>query len=134
MSDANLPLVERKAGPLLFGAGGRVCALARRTPPAPPAAWMPRADIRETEKEYILDLPLPGVKKGDVNIEVTDDVLTVSGDKGSGRQDKAGTWLRRETSFGTFQRCFFIPQGLRAEHVKAFFKDGILTLTMTKPA
>lgn len=101
--------------------------------PSLPAAWMPRADIKETEKEYIIDLSLPGIRKEDVKVEVKDDVLTVSGEKKSEKEEKGKNWLRRETSYGSFLRSFTLPEGLHTEDIKAACKDGVLTLTMHKP-
>lgn len=111
-----------------------VFAPLRMNLPALPSAWMPRTDIRETVKEYILDISLPGVKKEDVKVEVKDDVLTISGEKKSEKEEKGKTWLRRESSYGSFQRSFALPEGLHTDDVKASFKDGILTLSMRKPA
>ncbi len=105
-----------------------------RTAAALPPAWLPRADIRETDKEYILDIALPGVRKEDVKVEVKDDVLTVSGEKKSEREEKGKTWLRRESSYGCFQRSFSLPEGMHPEDVKAACKDGVLSLTLRKPA
>lgn len=98
-----------------------------------PAAWMPRTDIRETEKEYIIDISLPGVKKEDVKVEVKDDVLTVAGEKNCEKEEKGKNWLRRESSYGSFVRSFAMPEGLHTEDVKASCKDGVLTLTVRKP-
>ncbi|NNN07334.1 MAG: Hsp20/alpha crystallin family protein [Elusimicrobia bacterium] len=109
-------------------------ASSRMNLPGTPAAWLPRADIRETDKEYILDVVLPGVKKEDVKVEMKDDVLTVSGEKKSEKEEKGKTWLRRESSYGSFVRSFALPEGLHPEDVKASCKDGVLTLTMRKPA
>ena len=111
-----------------------VFAPLRTNMPAFPAAWMPRTDIRETEKEYILDISLPGVKKEDVKVDVKDNVLTVTGEKKSEKEEKGKTWLRRESSYGSFLRSFELPEGLHTEDVKASCKDGVLTLTMRKPA
>lgn len=102
--------------------------------PALPEAWMPRTDIRETEKEYILDISLPGVRKEDVKVEVKDDILSINGERKSEKEEKGKAWLRRESSYGSFQRSFTLPEGLHTEDVKAAFKDGVLTLTMRKPA
>lgn len=102
--------------------------------PAIPAVWMPRADIRETEREYILDVALPGVRREDVKVEVKDDVLTITGEKKSEKEEKGKTWLRRESSYGSFQRSFTLPEGIHPEDVKASCKDGVLSLTMPKPA
>jgi HSP20 family protein len=106
----------------------------RMNVPALPAAWMPRTDIRETDKEYILDIALPGVKKEDVKVEVKNDILTITGEKKTEKEEKGKTWLRRESSYGSFQRSFSLPEGLHTEDVRASCKDGVLTLTMRKPA
>ncbi len=98
-----------------------------------PAAWMPRADVRETEKEYLIDLSLPGIRKEDVKVEVKDDVLTVSGERKSEKEEKGKNWLRRESSYGSFLRSFALPEGLHSEDIKANYKDGVLTLSMRKP-
>ncbi|MBI4061107.1 MAG: Hsp20/alpha crystallin family protein [Elusimicrobia bacterium] len=111
-----------------------VFAPMRTSLPALPKAWMPRADIRETDKEYVLDLSLPGVRKEDVKVEVKNDVMTITGEKRSEKEEKGKTWLRRESSYGSFQRSFILPEGLHTEDVKASCKDGVLTLTMRKPA
>ena len=126
------PLREMRMFP--FGGLEGIFAPMRTNLPALPAAWMPRADIRETDKEYILDLSLPGVKKEDVKVEVKDDVLTITGEKKCEKEEKGKNWLRRESSFGSFQRSFVLPEGLHTEDVKASCKDGVLTLTMRKPA
>lgn len=102
--------------------------------PALPAAWLPRADIRETDKEYILEIALPGVKKEDVKVDVKDDILTISGEKKAEKEEKGRNWIRRESSFGSFTRSFVLPQGLHNEDVKASCKDGVLTLNLRKPA
>lgn len=97
-------------------------------------AWLPRADVQETDKEYILSLALPGVKKEDVCIDVKDGVLTVSGEHKTEKEEKGKTFLRREMSCGSFLRSFTLPEGMHPEDVKAAMKDGVLTLTMPKPA
>lgn len=85
--------------------------------PAFSAALMPRADVRETDTDYMLLVALPGARKEDVKAEVLGDVLTVSG----------------ESSYGPFLRRFALPEGLHTEAVKASFKDGLLTLSLRKP-
>jgi HSP20 family protein len=111
-----------------------ILAPMRLRTPSLPEAWMPRADIRETDKEYILDVALPGVRKEDVKVEVKDDVLTVTGEKKTEKEEKGKTWLRRESSYGSFQRSFSLPEGLHPEDIKASHKNGVLTLAMRKPA
>jgi HSP20 family protein len=67
-------------------------------------------------------------------VEVKDNILTVTGEKKSEKEEKGKTWLRREASYGSFLRSFELPEGLHTEDVKATCKDGVLTLTMRKPA
>lgn len=126
------PLREFRLFPL-SGLFEEAFAPLRMTSPTLPTAWMPRADIRETDKEYILDIALPGVRKEDVKVDVQDNILTITGEKKSEKEEKGKTWLRRESSYGSFQRCFSLPEGLHTEDVKAAYKDGVLTLTMRKP-
>lgn len=101
--------------------------------PSIPAAWMPRADIQETDKEYVIGLNLPGIRKEDVKVEVKDDILTVSGERKTDKEEKGKNWLRRESSYGSFLRSFTLPEGLHSEDIKANYKDGVLTLSMRKP-
>jgi HSP20 family protein len=102
--------------------------------PAMPKAWMPRVDVQETEKEYVLSMSLPGVRKEDVKLDVKGDLLTISGERKAEKEEKGKTWLRRESSYGSFLRSFILPEGLHPEDVKASHKDGVLTVTMRKPA
>ncbi|MDD5303112.1 MAG: Hsp20/alpha crystallin family protein [Elusimicrobia bacterium] len=105
----------------------------REDRPSFSAAWMPRADARETDAEYILEVALPGVLKEDVKVEVKGDVLTVSGERKTAKEEPGRTWLRREAPHGPFLRAFSLPEGLHTEDVKASFKDGVLTLSLRKP-
>lgn len=99
-----------------------------------PAGWMPRVDVQESEKEYVLSAALPGVRKEDVRIDVRDGILTIIGERKSDKEEKGKTWLRRETSYGAFERRFTLPEGTHPEDVKASHKDGVLTISMPKPA
>lgn len=104
-----------------------------RMPPMP-KTWAPRLDIQETDKEYVLTAALPGVRKEDVKVEVKDDVLTISGERRMEKEEKGKAWLRKETSYGYFQRSLVLPDGVHPEEVKALQKDGLLTVTIAKPA
>jgi HSP20 family protein len=102
--------------------------------PPLPKAWAPRIDISETDKEYLLTAALPGVRKEDVKVEVKDDVLTISGERKAEKEEKGKTWLRKETSYGFFQRSLVLPEGVHPEEVKATHKDGLLTVAIGKPS
>lgn len=98
-----------------------------------PRAWLPRADVQETEKGYLISVSLPGVRKEDVKVDVRDDMLTISGERKEESEEKGKGWLRRETSYGTFSRSFVLPDGMHPEEIKASYHDGVLKLSIPKP-
>ena len=90
-------------------------------------------DIRETETGYVLEADLPGFRKEDINIDLTDNTLTIRAERHSEHEekDKRGNYIRCERSYGTFTRTFSL-EGVDTEGIKAGFKDGVLTLTMPR--
>lgn len=94
--------------------------------------WQPRVNIQETDKEYVISAALPGVKKDDVKISVQDGVLTLSGEYKAEKEEKDKNYLKREMSYGSFQRSFILPAGIHPENVKASHKEGILTVSLPK--
>lgn len=102
--------------------------------PASAKTWLPRVDIQETDKDFVLTIPLAGVRKEDVKVAVKDDVLTISGERRQEKEEKGKSWLRRETSYGAFQRRFVVPADTHPEDVHASFKEGVLTVSLRKPA
>ena len=101
------------------------------------AALAPRIDISETESEIKISAELPGVEQKDVHVELTDDILTISGEKKSEDEEKKDEegrkYYRIERSYGSFQRSLRVPSGIDAANVEAAFKDGVLTVTVAKP-
>jgi HSP20 family protein len=77
---------------------------------------------------------LPGVDGDDVDIEVKDDVLTVSGERRSEHEDKGEGFYRMERSFGRFSRSIDLPSGIEAGAVSADFENGVLEVRIPKPA
>lgn len=98
-----------------------------------PAAAEIRADIRENEKEYVVDIEMPGVKKEDIKLDLRDDVLTVSIDRKEEVNEEKGNYIRRERRYGSLSRSFYV-ENIKAEDVKAKYADGILTVTLPKEA
>lgn len=94
--------------------------------------WLPRADVQETDKEYLLSVCVPGVRKEDLKVDVRDDMLNITGERKSEKEEKGRTWLRKESSYGSFSRSFVLPEGLHPEQVKASYKDGVLELIIPK--
>lgn len=87
-----------------------------------------RTDVEEAENDYIMNIEMPGVKKEDINITLEDGYLTVS----VAREEKEEkNYVRFERSYGTASRSFYV--GLKDEkNIKAFYVDGVLTLTFPK--
>ena len=96
------------------------------------AEWAPLADISEDDKEYLIKLELPEVKKEDVNVTVENGVLTISGERKFEKEEKNKKYHRVERAYGSFMRRFTLPDDADAEKVKAEFKDGMLTVHVSK--
>lgn len=94
--------------------------------------FAPSYDIQEADDRYWLSFDIPGVDRNDLSIEIEGNRLTVSGErKGDTYQ---GSSASRRSRYGRFQQVFTIPDGVSAEAVEANCKDGVLTLSIPKPA
>ena len=94
--------------------------------------WIPTVDIAETENGYEIRTELPGVSEDDVNVSVTDNLLTVKGEKRQEAETEGKNYHRVERRYGSFQRSFTLPRHIETNAIKAEFKDGILTLGIPK--
>ncbi len=92
----------------------------------------PRMDIKEEEKEYIITAEVPGFKKDDINIEIRNDVMTISSEHKEEKEEKKEGYIYKERSHRAFSRSFRIPEGVTAEEVSAKLEDGILTIHIPK--
>lgn len=91
-----------------------------------------RTDITEKDNSFILEAELPGFKKEDISIDLTDDRLTISARRGSEENtDENGSFIRRERYYGEFCRSFDLS-GIDTEAISAAYNDGVLTLTMPR--
>lgn len=96
------------------------------------AAWSPNIDIHEDENEYIFIAELPGMDKKDINIEIENDQLIISGEKKHKKEFKKENCQRFESSYGKFYRSFKLPISVNQEEIKAVMKDGVLELKLPK--
>ena len=94
--------------------------------------WMPVADICETENGFEIYAELPGVSGSDVNISVTDNLLTIKGEKHQETETEGKNYHRVERRYGSFQRSFTLPRHIETDGIKAKFTDGVLTLEIPK--
>lgn len=92
----------------------------------------PAVEIAEDENAYTVTAELPGVKKDDVHVEMSEGVLSVRGEKKSEREEKKEQRRYVERSYGTFSRSFTLPRDANPDQIDASFKDGILTITIPK--
>ena len=95
-------------------------------------AFSPAVDITETEKEYLISAELPGIKKEDIKMNISDNILTISGEKNQEKKTDKENYHRTERVYGTFQRSFRLPEISAQENISAEFKDGVLTVTIPK--
>ncbi len=90
-----------------------------------------KADIKENEKEYIVEAELPGVKKENINIELKEHTLTITATQDEEKKDEGVNYVRRERRTGSTSRSFYV-ENVDQEGVKADYKDGILCITLPK--
>jgi HSP20 family protein len=95
--------------------------------------WVPAMDLVETDDHFVLKADLPGLDAGDVNIEVDDNVLTVSGDRKVEHENKREGFYRLERATGEFRRSLTLPEGVNLEDIAASFDKGVLEIRIPKP-
>lgn len=92
-----------------------------------------KTDIKETEDNYILDIDLPGYKKEDIKVDITDGYLTINAKTSSDKEEKEkGKFVRRERFTGECSRSFYVGEDIKEDEIKASFKNGILNLEVPK--
>jgi HSP20 family protein len=95
--------------------------------------WIPAMDLVETDEHFVLKADLPGLTEEDVNIEVEDNVLVLSGERKAEHEDKREGFVRVERAFGGFRRSLTLPEGVDPESVTATFDKGVLEVRIPKP-
>ena len=95
---------------------------------------VPAMDVVEAEKEYRVTAELPGLGAGDVELSVTDDMLTIKGEKKEEKEEKAENYYLSERRYGSFHRAFPLPKGVDRDRIDAKFDKGVLTITLPKTA
>jgi HSP20 family protein len=101
---------------------------------ATPALTLPRIDISETDKQLKIAADLPGVEAKDVQVTLDDDLLTIRGETSQERRDESDSYHVVERARGAFQRSIRLPAHVDPEQVEASFQNGVLTISLPKPA
>lgn len=97
-----------------------------------PAPYSPEVDIIETQNSYLLGFDLPGIKKENIQIEVKENVLTVSGERRWETKTEEPNMRRFERRYGNFARSFTLPSTVDASRVEANYEDGVLEISLPK--
>ena len=95
--------------------------------------WLPPMDLVETADHYVLRADLPGLSDGDVNVQLEDNVLTISGERKAEHEDQQEGYYRLERAFGAFSRSLTLPDGVDPDGVQAHFDRGVLEIRIPKP-
>jgi len=94
--------------------------------------FVPSIDISETEDQFLISAELPGMKKEDITINLENSRLTISGERTLEKQDKGKKYHRVETSYGSFERSFQLPDNVDEESISASYENGLLDISITK--
>lgn len=94
--------------------------------------FSPSCNFKETNKDYIIQFDIPGVKKGDVKIEIEGNRLMVSGERNEIKEENDIRHFLTETYYGSFMRTFNLPTAVDENKVDAHYEDGVLTITVPK--
>jgi HSP20 family protein len=96
--------------------------------------WLPAVEMYEKEDSYVVKAELPGMKLEDVDVSLSDDILTVKGEKKAEYEVSEKDYHFNERSYGSFMRSVRLPSNVDAKKIEAFFEDGVLEVTLPKAA
>src|ERR1700735_5106044 len=96
------------------------------------ATWAPAVDIYETENELVVKAELPDFQDKDIDVRITNNHLTIRGERKFETGVNEDNFLRIERAYGSFMRSFSLPNTVNSENIRADYRNGILTLHMAK--
>jgi HSP20 family protein len=94
--------------------------------------FQPSIDVKQSDKEIIVKAELPGLDEKDIEVLLTDDALTIRGEKREEKGEKGKTYYHMERTYGSFNRLIPLPVGVDQKKVQAQFKNGVLSITLQK--
>jgi len=95
--------------------------------------FSPRMDMKQTDKQFIITMDIPGMDKDKINVENKDGMLTISGERQSETKDnKNNQYYSQERSFGSFMQSIPLPDDAKTDQIEAKYKDGVLTVTIAR--
>ena len=94
--------------------------------------WLPSLDVAETKNDVVVKAEIPGMDPKDIDISLTDGLLTIKGEKKQEREEKEKDYHLVERSYGTFTRSIRLPKEVQRDKINASYKNGVLTVTLPK--
>ena len=94
--------------------------------------WVPDLEISDTDKEIVVRAEVPGLRPEDIDIRLTGNVLTISGEKKEETEENKGGYIRSERRYGVFSRAVQLPPNVKEDSVTADYDKGVLTLKIGK--
>jgi len=108
--------------------------LLRREAGFVPAQWSPRVDVLEREGHFVVRADLPGLSKEDVKVEVSDNMLTIQGERKQEKKEEREGYCYSECSYGSFYRAIPLPEGAEPSKATAEFRKGVLEVAVPAPS
>lgn len=96
------------------------------------STFQPSVSTREDELAYHIEVDLPGVKKEDINVDIKEHKIVISGERSFKKERKEKDYYSVESSYGKFARTFSLPEDVDSSNIEAFNKDGVLEVTLPK--
>ena len=93
---------------------------------------VPSVNIKETDTSFGIELAAPGKKKEDFNIEIDHNVLTISSEEKTEKEETEGKYTRKEFSYSSFRRAFTLPEMVNTENINATYENGVLHVALPK--
>lgn len=93
---------------------------------------LPAVNISENEKNYEIELAVPGMKKEDFKVKVENGVLTIAAEKREEKEEKRKNFTRQEYNYSSFRRSFTLPENAKEDNLQAHYDNGLLKLTVAK--
>jgi len=94
--------------------------------------WFPSLDVSETKGDFVVKAELPGIDPKDIDISLSDGMLTIKGEKKREKEEKEADYHLVERSYGAFVRSVQLPKEVQGNKISASYKDGILKITLPK--
>ena len=94
--------------------------------------WSPAVDVKETDNSFVLSADIPGLNKKEVNVNVANGIVSISGERKFDEKKESDNYHYRERQYGSFLRTFNLPETLKEEEITASFKNGTLSIELPK--